>query len=307
MKENTRSKGNKGGELSGTRLDEKDNLIAQIKERIPEETRKRVELTHESSRGWILLRNSATQDLKIIANLPQREFADWIKSIEIEIANEIKREEAYTEGTLYRIAERELDKINAPEHITSGTKRLGDDELCQALTVSEKLKGLYISKRLENNHLKVSVQIGAGFDEYDVTACLEVWKTREAQWTDQLDLLIYYPEQNKASIEESKQQKDLCTEKVRLFQEIIMVERAGLPIDKYWEGKYQEPMQEVRKKKGKNESDKVKRQVEKLQKKFPDKSKDELFHQAAEDSGKSYEAIKRSYYYKRKKVTKRVT
>ncbi|MFZ1081960.1 MAG: hypothetical protein WAO19_08540 [Candidatus Kryptoniota bacterium] len=180
-----------------------------------------------------------------------------------------------------------------------------------------KLKGLYVSHEFVpsedgNEHLSVYFRIrkDSEIESDDITDRYEVWLNAELEADAEVSKAN--DRQNLSEFAWWEHKRKIAAEQTSLFRRMIMdakAIRAGakLQLDKYWKGRYQEPRQGVRKKKGKNESDKVKGQVEELQKKFPDKSKDELFHQAAEDSGKSYEATKRSYYYKPKKVTKRVT
>ncbi len=63
-------------------------------------------------------------------------------------------------------------------------------------------------------------------------------------------------------------------------------------------------MRTKRDKKEKSEHEKVKEDVEKLKKVKPNSTLNDLFFEVADSHGKTFEATKKAYYYKGKKVTK---
>ena len=118
----------------------------------------------------------------------------------------------------------------------------------------EKLKGKYISHKFENNELIVFIKDENGNTTFDtITTRCKVWnkagvktelklskleenhrkKMRETDWRER--------EAEYQAIRKSLQEKqNFQFAMMKLYQQINMDALSGLPIEKYWQGKYQE-------------------------------------------------------------------
>lgn len=115
----------------------------------------------------------------------------------------------------------------------------------------EKLKGLYISHKFENVDGKPQLIIffknGSKTDVDDLNVHFESWHKRDIE----LDAERLKLEEERLSglplnerltwenrVRELGKQHAFVKSKAALYQQIIMDAGAGLPIDKYWEGKF---------------------------------------------------------------------
>lgn len=172
----------------------------------------------------------------------------------------------------------------------------------------EKLKGLYVSHRVENRKCLVFLREDSQITKYDLGTLLDKQTEEAMKW-----LKVAEAGGNLKAVLRATDIYNAMAERANLYGQIITEAEAGLPIGKYWKGEYAGPRSpkaeksSLSKKRTLSESEKVKRCVSNLEKKYPQKTKDELFHKAAEKLNKTYEATKRNYYYPSKKVTKKVT